>query len=466
MKKFLDEDFLLQTKTAKTLYNNYAKNQPIVDYHCHVSPQEIYEDKSFENITQMWLYGDHYKWRFMRANAIDEKYITGDASDYDKFCKFAEVLSRGIGNPMYHWCHLELKRFFGYDGVLNSKTADTVWNFCNEKLKKGDLTVRNLITKSNVTFIGTTDDPTDSLIYHEKIKEDKSFKVTVAPSFRPDKAVNIDKAGFKEYILKLSDVCGFKITSVKDVKKALADRVAFFDKHGCKSSDHGVDYMPFEMASEEEIEKTFEKAMNGEKVSQKEADAYKTALIVECGKLYHKYNWVMQWHYNCLRNPNTAKFNTLGPDTGYDSVNGVACAGAVAKMLDELEKTDELPKTVVYSLNPNDNEMLDSIVGAFQDSSCLSKVQHGCAWWFNDTKPGIEKQLISYASIGVLGNFIGMLTDSRSFLSYTRHEYFRRILCNIIGNWIENGEYDDDIETVGKLVSDISYNNAVKYFNI
>lgn len=466
MKPFMDQDFLLSTPTACALYHDYAAAMPIIDYHCHVSPKEIYEDRHFENITQVWLGGDHYKWRVMRSNGVEEKYITGDASDREKFQKFAEALPRAIGNPMYHWCHLELKKYFGYEGVLNGDTAEDVWNLAKEKLAQPDMGVRGLIAQSNVAFIGTTDDPVDSLEWHQKLKEDDSLKTIVAPSFRPDKAVNIDKAGWKEYVAQLAGVCGCTIDSVAALKQALESRVDHFAAAGCRASDHGLDYVVYRPADSDAVEAVFAKAMRGETVTVEEAEIFKTELLIFFGRAYAKRGWVMQIHYNCLRNPNTRKFETLGPDTGYDVINTVNCGAAVAGLLNALEVTGELPRTILYSLNPADNQLLDTIIGAFQGPEVPGKIQHGSAWWFNDTKSGMQEQMKSLANLSLLGNFVGMLTDSRSFLSYTRHEYFRRILCDLVGTWVENGEYPADLPTLGSLVRDISYHNAARYFGI
>ncbi len=466
VKNFNDENFLLSTDTAKTLYHSYAADMPIVDYHCHVSAKEIFEDKSFENISQVWLGGDHYKWRVMRSNGVDEHFITGDATDFEKFQKFAEALPKAIGNPMYHWCHLELKKYFGYNGVLNADTAKEVWDLAVAKLKEPQMSVRGLIEQSNVAFIGTTDDPTDNLEWHIKIKEQGTLKTVVAPSFRPDKAFNIDKAGWKEYIASLSSVCGIKINSFESLKNALRDRMNFFDTVGCKASDHGLDFMVYCPADEKSLDKIIKKGLSGKTVTATEAEMLKTELLKFCGKEYVRLGWAMQIHYNCLRNPNTKMFNTLGPDTGFDCIGPNNGASKVAKLLDALYSTDSLPRTILYSLDAADNTFLDTIIGAFQGTEIAGKLQHGSAWWFNDNKQGMRDQMVSLANLSLLGNFIGMLTDSRSFLSYTRHEYFRRILCDLIGEWVENGEYPDDINTVGKIVQDISANNALKYFGL
>lgn len=463
---FINDDFLLHSETARKLYHAYAKDLPIIDYHCHISPKEIADDIHFENITKIWLGGDHYKWRMIRSNGIGENEITGQAPDRIKFQRFAEALPKAIGNPMYHWTHLELKRYFGYDGTLSEDTAEEVWKICNDKLSQPDMTAKNIIKNSNVAMIGTTDDPIDSLEWHEKIKKDKDFKTLVLPSFRPDKALNIEKPGFAEYIGKLGEVCGFKITSVDAVKSALTQRLEHFASHGCRASDHGLDYACFAKASDEEIESIFTRAMSGEKVSQLDADKYRTAMLIHLGKEYSRLGIVMQVHYNVQRNTNSKKLSELGPDTGFDTIRTRDGAVEIASLLNALDATGELPKTVLYSLNPHDNEALDTIIGAFQGTEVPGKIQHGSAWWFSDTKSGMEAQLKSLASLSLLGNFIGMLTDSRSFLSYTRHEYFRRILCNLIGEWVEKGEYPNDEKQLGKLVSDICYYNAARYFGI
>jgi len=460
----LDKDFLLSTETAKTLYHEYAAKMPIIDYHCHVSPKEIFEDKHFENISQVWLSGDHYKWRIMRSNGVDEYYITGGASDREKFQKFAEALPKTIGNPMYHWCHLELKNYFGYEGILNGETAEEVWNLCSEKLKSSDMGVRGLIEKSSVAFIGTTDDPIDSLEWHEKIAADASFKTTVAPSFRPDKALNIDKAGWCEYIEKLSEVSEVEISDFASLKKALGKRIEYFNEHGCKASDHGLDHMVYETSTETELDEIIKKGLEHEKVSEKEAAMLKTALLVFCAEEYVRLGWVMQIHYNCLRNPNSRMFRKIGPDTGFDCIGPKNGSEALAKLLDRLDSENSLPRTIFYSLDAGDNAFLDTLIGSFQGTEVPGKLQHGSAWWFNDNKPGMIKQLTDLANLGVLGNFIGMLTDSRSFLSYTRHEYFRRILCNLIGNWVEKGELQPNMDTLGAIVEDICYNNTVRFF--
>lgn len=464
MKQFLDDNFLLSTPVAQKLYHQYADTCPILDYHCHINPKEIYEDRKFENITQVWLGGDHYKWRQMRSHGIDEKYITGDASDYDKFIKWAETLQFAIGNPLYHWSHLELKKYFGYNGYLNTSTADEVWNLCNEKLQHGGLTVRNLIKQSNVTLICTTDDPIDTLEWHTKIANDNTFDVQVLPAWRPDKAMNITKPDFIDYIKQLSNTSNISIDSFEDLLQALYIRMDFFASLGCNVSDHALEYVMFSPASTEEIETIFSKRIDNQYITQEEEMKFKTAFMTAMGKEYHKRNWIMQLHYGCKRDNNTLKYKQLGPDTGYDCINNYAPSSQMADFFNQLITTDELPKTIIYSLNPNDNSTIGSILGCFQDDTCIGKIQQGSAWWFNDHKTGMIDQLVSLANLGLLGNFIGMLTDSRSFLSYTRHDYFRRILCDLIGGWVENGEYPDDYEVLEEIIKGISYNNAVRYF--
>lgn len=464
MKKFMDQDFLLRGDTAKHLFHDYAENMPIVDYHCHINPQEIYEDRKFDNITQVWLGGDHYKWRQMRSNGIDEKYITGDGSDWEKFLAYAKTLDKAIGNPLYHWSHLELQRFFDYDGILSEKTAREVWDMANKKLAQDDMSVRNLIKKSNVKLLATTDDPVDDLKWHKLLREDDSFDVQVLPAWRPDKAVNINKPDFNDYMDQLAKVSGVEIKTFEDVKKALAKRLDFFAENGCSVSDHGLDYVVYQPASNEEIESIFAKKRNGEELSAREADMYKTALLQFLAGEYKKRNWVMQLHYGCLRNNNTPMFDNLGPDTGYDSISNYAPADQLTGFLNSVESSTGLPKTILYSLNPADDELIGTVIGCFQNSDAVGKIQQGSAWWFNDNKSGMEKQMTSLANLGLLGNFVGMLTDSRSFLSYPRHEYFRRIMANLISQWVEDGEFPNDDELLEPIVKGISYGNAVRYF--
>lgn len=467
MKPFMDADFLLSTPTAKTLYHDIAKHLPIIDYHCHVIPQEIWEDRRFENITQVWLGDDHYKWRIMRSNGVDERYITGDASDRAKFQAFAESLPKTIGNPVYHWSHLELKTYFGYEGNLNGETAQAVWDLCNQKLQNDpNMTVRGLIAQSNVAMVGTTDDPCDSLEYHFKIAADDSIKTKVCPSFRPDKAFDMEKPDWCAYIKRLALVADIDIVTLADLEAAIEKRMLYFDKAGCCAADHGMDYMVCQIVGKEAVEAIFAKALAGGSVTNDEIEQFKTHLLLFCGRQYAKMGWVQQWHYNCQRSVNQRKLVQHGRDCGFDVINDKACGVAICALLDQLDATKQLPKTILYSLNPNDDAMLDSIIGAFQADGTPGKIQHGSGWWFNDTKSGMVAQLTSLGNLGLLGNFVGMLTDSRSFLSYTRHAYFRRILCDLIGVWVENGEYPDDMMLLKPIVEGISYKNAQTYFGL
>ena len=465
--RIMHPDFLLDTETARTLYHGWAEKAPIIDYHCHIDPKEIFEDRRFDNVAQIWLGGDHYKWRLMRSNGVEERYITGDAPDREKFQKFAESLPRAIGNPMYHWCHLELKNYFGYTGVLNGNTAEEVWRLCNEKLQNDPaMSARGLILGSNVAMVGTTDDPCSDLRWHEKLAADGGFPVRVCPSFRPDPAVNLHKAGFAAYIKKLEQVTGRSIATVEDVRAALSERIEYFDAHGCRSADHGLDYVMFRPVSDEAATAALQKALARGQLTREEAEGYQTALLVHCAREYARRGWVMQLHFSCMRNPNSRMLAALGPDTGFDCIAVTDSCAAAYRLMDALEAEGSLPKTVLYSLNPADNAWIDTLLGAFQSAEIPGKIQHGSAWWFNDHKTGMTEQLTSLANLSVLGNFIGMLTDSRSFLSYARHEYFRRILCSLIGHWVENGEYPADMETLGALVQDICCNNAKRYFGL
>ena len=464
MKAFMDKDFLLSTETAQELYHNFAAQVPVLDYHCHINPQEIAEDRKFENITQVWLGGDHYKWRQMRSNGVDEYYITGDAPDREKFQKWAETLEKAIGNPLFHWSHLELQRYFGYTGVLNGETAEEVWNLCNAKLQEDSMSVRNLIKQSNVTLLCTTDDPIDDLKWHKVIKEDDTFDVQVLPAWRPDKATNVEKPDFVEYLGKLSQVSGVEIKTFADLKEAIAKRMEYFDSMGCSISDHGLDYVMYAPASDEEVERIFADRLAGKEITKEDVAKYKTAFMLFLAGKYEEMNWVMQLHYGCKRDNNKAMYAKLGPDTGFDCISNFAPGEQLADFLNAVNEAKNLPKTILYSLNPGDDELIGTILGCFQNSDAIGKIQQGSAWWFNDNKTGMMKQMTSLANLGLLGNFIGMLTDSRSFLSYPRHEYFRRIMCELIGDWVENGEYPKDMKNLEKIVKGISYNNAVRYF--
>ncbi len=477
MRQFMDQDFLLSNDTAKHLYHDYASSMPLVDYHCHIPPQEIYEDRRFDNLAQVWLggknpdgsyFGDHYKWRVMRSNGVPEDYVTGDQPAYQRFLKFVEALEMAIGNPMYHWCNLELRQFFGVTKPLTLDTAQEIWDTCNEKLRTDpDLTVRGIIRKANVAFIGTTDDPVDTLEWHEKIAADPTISVKVCPSFRPDKAINITKPGFVEYLAVLAKSVGKeKLATVDEVCAALVERLEYFHARGCRASDHGLDYIPYREGTPAEVEAAYQKALAGQRLTLEEAEKYQTAILLCLGKAYSRLNIAMQLHYSCIRNNNERMYRIMGADTGFDAIAQNTCGESIARLLSALDLEQACPKTILYSLNPADNAQLGTLIGCFQDSTVPGKIQHGSAWWFNDTKTGMEDQMRSLASLGLLGNFIGMLTDSRSFLSYARHDYFRRILCNLLGQWVENGEYPNHDASLQKIVEGICYRNAARYFDL
>ena len=477
MKAFMDKDFILETETAKHLYHDYAAALPLVDYHCHLNPKEIYEDRRFENLAQVWLggvqpdgsfAGDHYKWRIMRSNGVPEEYITGTKPDYERFLKLVDALEMAIGNPMYHWCNMELQQFFGVTEPLTAQSAERIWNHCNHLLQTDpDMSARGLIRKANVAMIGTTDDPIDDLRWHEKIAADETMATPVLPSYRPDKAVNIHKDGFHEYLTKLAASVGKEsLATVEDVCDALVNRLEFFHAHGCKASDHGLDYVPYCKCTMEEANAIYQKALRHEALTTQEVDAYQTTILLHLAKAYHRLGIVMQLHYSCLRNNNQRIFKLQGPDTGVDAIAQNTCGGNIAQLMSDLEMEGKLPKTILYSLNPADNAQLGTLIGCFQDSTVPGKIQHGSAWWFNDNKTGMEDQMITLANLGLLGNFIGMLTDSHSFLSYARHDYFRRILCNLVGNWVENGEYPNIDSSLKKIVQGVSYYNAARYFGL
>ena len=459
MKAFMDRDFLLSTETARHLYHDYAAGMPVIDYHCHLSPREIYEDRQFENMTQVWLGGDHYKWRLMRSAGVEERFITGDAPDREKFQKWAETLEFAIGNPLYHWSHLELRRYFGYEGILNGSTADTVWDLCCEKLP--NMSARKLIEVSNVRAVCTTDDPADSLEWHKKIAEDKDFDVQVLPSFRPDRAICIEKADYPDYLARLGEISTY--TQLVDVLK---ERLAFFVSLGCRVADHGLEAVPFAPATETEVEAIFRKRLRGELPTGMETKQFKTMLLLELGREYHRRGIVMQLHFGVIRDNSGRLFRRLGPDAGIDSIGDAVSIRDLAAFLNALDETGELPKTILYSLNPNDNAALVSVMGAFQTDEAVGKLQHGSAWWFNDHRRGMIDQLSTLAAGGFLTGFTGMLTDSRSFLSYARHEYFRRILCDLIGSWVENGEYPRDEKALKTIIERICFRNAKQYFGL
>lgn len=464
MNNFMDRDFLLDTECARHLFHKYAHKMPICDYHCHLSPKEIFENKQPEDISQLWLSGDHYKWRAMRSAGVEEKYCTGDASGEEKFVKFGEALQYCIGNPLYHWAHIELQRYFGINTPLNAKTARDIYARANEAIANGDFRPQSLIMRSNVKVVCTTDDPIDSLEYHEKLKSVEEFDCRVLPSFRPDKALNIHLGGFGEYIDELGKAAGVEIKSYKDVISALLNRCEHFDRVGCRVSDQAFDYVPFATADDEEIEAVFQRAMNGESISQAEGDAYRTAVLLALGRKYHELGWAMEIHIGAMRNNSTRMFNSLGPDTGFDSVGDCEIAYTLSRFLDALDVENKLPKTILFNLNDKDNTVLATMLGNFQGCDAEGKIQFGPAWWFLDTMDGMTSQMKSLGNLGVLGKFIGMETDSRSFTSYGRHEYFRRIMCRLIGRWVEDGWYAYDEEILGEIIEGICFNNAMKYF--
>lgn len=461
----MDKDFLLYNDTAKKLFHECAADMPIFDWHCHLSPKEIYENKQPADITELWLAGDHYKWRAMRSFGIDEKYITGDASSYEKFKAWAKAMPYCIGNPLYHWTHLELQRYFGIYEPLSEKTADKIWEEANAKIAAGGFTPRELIEKSNVNFVCTTDDAADTLEYHKLIKADKSFKCKVIPAFRPDKALSIDLWTYLPWLESLEKVSGQKIDTYKKLTEVLKERIAFFAEMGCRASDHGFLYVPYKRATEDELEAIFAKALNKEELSETEVDMYKTELFRTFAKEYARLGWGCEIHIGPMRNNNTKMFNAIGPDTGFDSIGDRNIAEDLSRMLDSLAVEDSLPKTVLFCLNPKDNYVLGSMLGNFQNSEAASKIQFGSGWWFNDNIDGMREQMKALGNLGVLGKFVGMVTDSRSFLSYPRHEYFRRILCGLIGDMVENGLYPYTDE-LPQIIKDISYNNAVNYFGV
>ncbi|MGL4307313.1 glucuronate isomerase [Cetobacterium sp. SF1] len=466
MKKFMDSDFLLKNEVAKELYFNHGEKMPIFDYHCHLSPKEIAENKSYENLTQIWLYGDHYKWRAMRSNGVDEKYITGNASDYEKFLAFAETMEYAYGNPLFHWSHLELKRYFGIEEVLSRKTAESIWKKANELLQGEDFKPRRLIERSNVKALCTTDDPADTLEYHREIAEDKSFTVKVLPTFRPDRALFIEKNDYLLWLEKLQGISKEGIDSYKKLIEVLEKRVEFFTEMGCVVTDHSIEKPFYREDIENKIENIFSKKLNGELLSEEEIEIYKTKLFLDLGKIYHKYNLGMQIHMGAMRNNNGRMFQKLGGDIGFDSISDYNYGEALSKLLNGLDIEGKLPKTILYCLNPKDNELLGTMIGNFQGSEVPGKIQFGSGWWFNDQKDGMIRQMTALSQLGLLRRFVGMLTDSRSFLSYTRHEYFRRILCNLIGTWVEDGEVPYDMEILGNMVREISFENSKNYFNL
>ena len=448
----INDTFMLKNKPAKKLYA-MVKDLPIIDYHCHLSPKMIAENYKFRNAYDLFLGGDHYKWRQMRTNGVDEEYITGGADEYEKFLAFARTLPMLIGNPIYHWTHLELKRYFGIDEPLTEKNAREVWDKCNACLARDDYRARELILRSNVEVICTTDDPADTLEYHAQLKD---FSVKVLPTFRPDKAVEIGKDTFIPYIESIG------VKSYDELVKWIKERICYFDSFGCRLSDHGLEYVPF---AEGDPKAAFDKRMAGESLSAYEADSFKTAIIKACAEEYTRLGWAMQVHIGALRNNNRRMFEKLGPDTGFDSINDLCVAENLSSLLNSLEYENALPKTILYTLNPKDNYVLGTMIGNFQKAPTAGRIQFGSGWWFNDQRDGMEAQMQALANLGMISRFVGMLTDSRSFVSYPRHEYFRRILCNLIGKWVDEGEYPEDYEVLGKIVRGIAYENAKNYFN-
>jgi len=465
MKKFMDKDFLLQTDVAKELYHNHAAKMPIFDYHCHINPQEIAEDKQYDNMTQIWLYGDHYKWRGMRTNGVDERFCTGDASDWEKFEKWAETVPHTLRNPLFHWTHLELKKFFGIDKVLSPETAKEIWEECNAKLRTPEYSCRGIIKMANVHTICTTDDPIDSLEYHRAIKAD-DFDTAVLPAWRPDKAMAVENAkSYNDYIDKLEEAADVNIGSFSSLMDALDDRHEFFHLNGCRLSDHGIETVLAVDYTDAEIEKIFSKVRHGNELTKEEVIKFQSCMLYEFGIMDHSRGWTQQFHLGALRNNNTRLFKKLGADTGFDSIGDFEVARPLSKLLNRLDIENKLSKTILYNLNPRDNELIATMIGNFQDGSVPGKIQFGSGWWFLDQKDGMEKQMQALSNLGLLSRFVGMLTDSRSYLSYTRHEYFRRTLCNLLGNDVENGEIPYDMELLGSMVENISFNNAKDYFN-
>ncbi|MCD8215677.1 MAG: glucuronate isomerase [Clostridiales bacterium] len=463
---FIDENFLLKTETAKKLFHDYAKAEPIFDFHCHLNPQEIYENKTYKSITEVWLGGDHYKWRAMRSMGIPESYITGnETSDFEKFEKWAETLQYAIGNPLYHWAHLELQRFFDIHVPITKANAKEIFDECNAKLATPEFACRRLVERSNVSVVNTTDDPADSLEYHKLIKADDTMKFNVFPAFRPDKALNLTAEIFPQYIVDLGKTENTEIKTFADLTSVLEKRINFFDEMGCTASDHAFTYVSCARATEAELDAILAKAVKGEAISKEESDKYRTELMVFLGTQYAKRGWAMEIHMNIKRDNNGFMFKKMGPDTGFDCIGDWSTAEGLTNLLDALNADGNLPKTILFAGNPADNQVIGTILGCFQGPEAASKIQFGTAWWFNDNIDGMEAQIKCLGNLGVLGKFIGMLTDSRSFLSYPRHEYFRRILCNIFGQWLEDGWYADDIEFVGQMVKDICYGNALRYFS-
>ena len=468
MKPFLSEDFLLESKSARTLYHEFAASMPIFDYHCHLPVDEIAINKKFDNLTSIWLNGDHYKWRAMRANGVDEHFITGEASDREKFRAWATTVPRTLRNPLYHWTHLELKKPFGITNVLlDGDSADKIYDRCSELLQDDEFSTRGILTQMNVTVICTTDDPLDSLQYHRQIADDTAFTIKVLPAYRPDKAMAVeDLPSFNQWLDALGAITGSDIASYAQLLESLASRHQFFHEMGCRLSDHGLEQPYSDSFTEAEISAIFTKARQHKSLEPEEIGKFKSAMLHELAVMDCEKGWTQQFHFGAIRNVNTRAFNSLGPDTGYDSIGDFNMATSLARFFDRLEEQEKLAKTVLYNINPRDNEMLAAMIGNFQGGGIPGKMQFGSGWWFNDQKDGMERQINALSNMGLLSRFVGMLTDSRSFLSYPRHEYFRRILCNLFGRDIESGELPADFELVGSTIEDICYRNAVNYFGI
>ena len=463
MTKFMDKDFLLTGEVQKELFHSFAENEPIFDWHCHLTAKEIYENKAPENIYDLWLTGDHYKWRAMRSCGYDEKYITGDAEPFEKFEAFADTLTYAIGNPLFHWSHLELQRYFGIDTVLSKDTAKEIWEETGRKIKEGGFTPREIIRKSNVYALCTTDDPADNLEWHKKLKDD-GFETKVLPAFRPDKALALENKGYGDYIKLLAKSADMEIETYGDMLTAIEKRMDFFKEMGCAASDQAVEAVVYAPAAEEELDRIFKKAINGEALDKWEIDSFKYETLLAFGRAYAKRGFAMELHMGAMRNNNQRMFEKLGPDTGFDSVTDPQVAFGLSRLLDNLDKDGLLPKTILFCLNPKDNYVLGTMLGNFQSAEAKSKIQFGSAWWFCDNYEGMKTQMTTLANLGVLGAFVGMVTDSRSFLSYPRHEYFRRILCSLAGSWVENGMYPYNIKALEKIIKGVSFENSKEYF--
>ncbi|NLR59101.1 glucuronate isomerase [Chitinophaga polysaccharea] len=463
-KKFMDENFLLNSKAAERLYHDYARDMPIIDYHCHLPPAQIAADTRFNSITQAWLYGDHYKWRAMRTNGVPESYCTGDKTDWEKFEKWAATVPKTLRNPLYHWTHLELQRYFNVSELLHAGTAERIYHTCNALLQTPEYSVRGLLRSRNVAMICTTDDPADDLSHHRQIKKE-GFEIPVVPAFRPDKAMAVDDPlVYNQYLQQLEQAAGINIRTYDDLLQALKNRHDYFSTRGCKVSDHGIEEMYAEDFLESEIRQVFAKVRSGQPTSVTEIRQLKSALLLELAVMDWEKGWVQQYHLGALRNNNTRMMRALGPDTGWDSIGDFSQARALSKFLDKLDSQDKLAKTIIYNLNPADNELMATMTGNFNDGSVAGKIQFGAAWWFLDQKEGMIRQMNALSNMGLISRFVGMLTDSRSFLSYPRHEYFRRLLCDLLGDEIEKGEIPADFQLVGSMVQDVCYNNAKSYF--